>query len=328
MGREWTRLIVILPVAALLAATSAQADCGEAGLKATALIMDPPTIDGDLSDWPELRTHAIGGTAPSTFRVGYSPETDRVYVAVEVEDDEHVVGGRWDRTDAADIYTWGGDVKRCRSGGRFENPMQFSVVAGDGEYVPNCGNPCAYSKGVQHVVATEKLANVAWHRVGATTIYEWEVPVYKDVRRDPISLSSGQQVGFDIIVSDHDGDGRYKWRAWGKPAANKWSNPTHVATLILSPERAESPLWSGLGKAAGVLGKLALYGLGLVALVGAGAGVRRVVRSNGGDRIDSLEQRVTDTQDVLIALSEKYDRLEERFVELAAQIRHDDTTGD
>ena len=62
--------------------------------------------------------------------------------------------------------------------------------------------------------------------------------------------------------------------------------------------------------------------------VGAGAGVRRVVRSNGGDRIDSLEQRVTDTQDVLIALSEKYDRLEERFVELAAQIRHDDTTGD
>ena len=101
-----------------------------------------------------------------------------------------------------------------------------------------------------------------------------------------------------------------------------------VATLILSPERAESPLWSGLGKAAGVLGKLALYGLGLVALVGAGAGVRGVVRSNGGDRIDSLEQRVTDTQDVLIALSEKYDRLEERFVELAAQIRHDDTTGD
>jgi uncharacterized coiled-coil protein SlyX len=41
----------------------------------------------------------------------------------------------------------------------------------------------------------------------------------------------------------------------------------------------------------------------------------------GGSRMETLEQRVTDTQDVLIAMSEKYDRLEERFVELAAQIR-------
>lgn len=39
--------------------------------------------------------------------------------------------------------------------------------------------------------------------------------------------------------------------------------------------------------------------------------------------MNSLEQRVTDTQDVLIAMSEKYDQLEERFVELAAQIRSD-----
>ena len=68
--------------------------------------------------------------------------------------------------------------------------------------------------------------------------------------------------------------------------------------------------------------QFALYCIGLVALVAAGTGLRRTVAGwMGGSRMETLEQRVTDTQDVMIAMSEKYDRLEERFVELAAQIR-------
>ncbi len=321
-GRGCAVLIGAVSLGVSLSMSSAQANCADRGVRATALIIDPPTIDGDLSDWPDLVRHSVGGSAPASFRVAYSPETDRVYLAIEVEDDDLVVGGRWNVTDAADIYTWGGDpTQGCRSN-RQSNPIQWAVVPGAGEYNPGCGNPCAYHLSSGPVAAVGKGADAAWRRTGNMIIYEASVPVYDEFRGDPVALKPGGTIGFDLLIVDHDHDHAYKWEAWGNPEGSKFQSPSRVVPLTLSPERATSPLWDALGTVASWAGQFALYCIGLVALVAAGTGLRRTVAGwMGGSRMGTLEQRVTDTQDVMIAMSEKYDRLEERFVELAAQIR-------
>lgn len=315
--------IMILAVAALVwVPAAASAICDNSDIRATALIMDAPTIDGDLSDWPGgLQVHNIGGTAPATFRVGYSPDADRIYVAIEVEDDMHVVGTNWANTDATDIYTWGGSAGKCKAKKGHELPVQFAMVPGPGEYNPGCGNPCAYAIATGKTQAGERGAQAAWHRSGNITTYEWSVPVFGDVRQAPQDLAPGRQVGFDIIVTDHDADPHYRWHARANPEGQKFLSPANVATLVLSGERATSP-WDALAGAASIAGRLGLICVALLAVVVGGTTVRRKVRDRiGGGRVATLEQRVTDTQDVLIALSEKYDALEARYVELAKRVR-------
>ena len=132
-GRGCAVLIGAVSLGVSLSMSSAQANCAARGVRAPARLLGAPPIDGDLSDWPDLGRHSVGGSAPASFRVAYSPETDRGYLAIEVEDDDLVVGGRWNVTDAADIYTWGGDpTQGCRSN-RQSNPIQWAVVpAGPG----------------------------------------------------------------------------------------------------------------------------------------------------------------------------------------------------
>jgi hypothetical protein len=289
--------------------------CGD-GATATALLVDELDVDGDLSDWPpDLEVYRVGGRSPASFRVVYSDETDLVYVGLEVEDDINVAGGAWHSTDGVEVFTWGGDPSdgKCEPRGGSSNPIQFAVVPGAGEYVPGCGNPCAKMGSGGHADPREQGALAAWRRKDEVTVYEWAVPVFEDYRKGPIELHP-RAIGFDIIITENDRGG-YHWKPWGNPNGRKFDSPTHVATLVLSEKRADSPLSAWLGHAAHVVGRLGLYGIGLAALICGVLIVRSAVNGRGGTqaRLASLEQRITDTQDVLLALSEKYDRLEERL---------------
>ncbi|MFT5373379.1 MAG: hypothetical protein ACI906_000194, partial [Candidatus Latescibacterota bacterium] len=98
-------------------------------------------IDGDLSDWPDgmvrypLRTKVIthntglehadldaSDDLSPQFRVGYDPDENLIYVAIEVRDDQVVVGTNYDNTDATEVYVNGND----------DWPMQYAVVPGGG----------------------------------------------------------------------------------------------------------------------------------------------------------------------------------------------------
>ena len=220
------------------------------------------------------------------------------------------------------MFTWGGDPtgsRACEPHGGSRNPIQFAFVPGAGEYVPGCGNPCAKIGRQGHVDPTSQGVRVAWSRRGNTTVYEWALPVFEDYHKGPIELTPDRGIGFDVVITDSDG-GRSTLTPWGNPSTQKYNSPRYVATLLLSEERARHPIWSWLADAASATGRFALYGFGLAAVIAVGLVVRSVVNGGGGvaQRLDSLERRVTDTQDVLIALSEKFDRLEERFAGRAA----------
>lgn len=324
------RLAMALIGAALLAAPALAARCGE-GKQATALIVDDLDIDGDLSDWPsDLERHHIGGSAPATFRVAWSPETDRIFVAIEVEDDVIILGNTWTQTDAVEVYTWGGDPtgdQPCEPRGHWFNPIQFAAVPGPpGEYIRGCGNPCA--AGPDRTDPTRFGTRAAWRKEGKTLSYEWALPVFGDFRQGSIELTAGRGIGFDVVVVDHNG-GSFNWTPWGNPATTKFASPQNVATLVLSGESADSPVWAWLGDVTRAVGRFFLYGVGLVALVVGGLVARGAIRGRGGasGRLDALERRMTDTQDVLIALSEKYDRLEAHVQALSADTKHGDADG-
>ena len=281
--KRWLTMAAAAVVGLFSAFPASANDCG-GGTRATALIVDDLDVDGDLSDWPEgLVEHQVGGPAPSRFWVVWSPETDRVYVGIEVEDSQSVIGRNWSSTDATEVFTWGGDPTgspACEPHGGSRNPIQFAFVPGAGEYVRGCGNPCAKIGSEGHVNPTSQGVRVAWSRRGNTTAYEWALPVFEDYHKGPIELTPGRGIGFDVVITDSDG-GRSTLTPWGNPSTQKYNSPGYVATLVLSEERARHPIWSWLADAASATGRFALYGFGLAAVIAVGLAARSVVNGAG-----------------------------------------------
>ena len=116
MSHPLSRLIMIL---ALLAASLPDASAHN-GRLAVAVPMDPVTIDGDLSDWPEGMTeypidlvytgHALDGPddCEAYFRVGYSESENALYIAVVVNDEstflDSIATRRNQPQDGVDVY--------------------------------------------------------------------------------------------------------------------------------------------------------------------------------------------------------------------------------
>ena len=171
----FTRVLWAMAVLALLI-SSGQVEAQTA----RAVVLRNIQIDGDLSDWPDdlvrypMRTkvhvrntglenadlNESADLSPQ-FRVGYSPDENLIYVAVEVRDDQMVIGNNYDATDAVEVYV-------NRHEGRH---MQYAVVPGaGGSYNRGGPNPHLY-QGVIHQTRTQ----VAHSRHGDRTVYEWAI---------------------------------------------------------------------------------------------------------------------------------------------------------
>ena len=245
---------------------------------ALALPLSGITVDGDLSDWPrempalQIRNEfgAYGPTdteltdldtsedlSPS-FRVGYDPEEQLLYVAVEVRDDVLYPADRSvSRTDACEVYVSGIVSSDHR-------PIQYALVPGAGTY------PTFDRRGVHHNLRADRRSRGAWKRRGDLTTYEWGVqvrsadPLYP--RFDPrygatmmnpspgraVRLEGGGMIGFDVVVVDGDGpppelrassrsvrrlgDETASWVPWGPPRSVKMLGDDRVGRLVLAPE--------------------------------------------------------------------------------------------
>jgi len=167
----------------------------------------------------------------------------------------------------------------------------------------------AASKGVE-------AAYQRYHGYGDQVTYEWSVPVFTDFDELPIDLTdAGRAIGFDLVVVDKQTNG-HRWIPWGNSAEQKFHGPDRVGTLVLSTERAFMPWWSSVGSVASTLGQILLYGIGALAVVAGGMALRNVALPPAeGGRLIEIEKRLTDTQDILLALNEKCERLERRFNE-------------
>jgi hypothetical protein len=82
-------------------------------------LLEGITVDGELDDWPsslprysfdrshcnsQMRSASAGQHRPGAFfMTGYDPD-GVLFVAVQVKDDDLVVGDAWDRTDGVEVY--------------------------------------------------------------------------------------------------------------------------------------------------------------------------------------------------------------------------------
>ena len=244
---------------------------------ALALPVSGITVDGDLSDWPRRMPslpirNEFGVYGPTdtelvdldssedlspSFRVGYDPDEQLLYVAVEVRDDILFPVGHVAATDACEIYVSGLQTQDSR-------PIQYALVPGRSTY------PTFDRRGVHDNLRVDRRSRGAWKRRGDLTTYEWGVqvrsadPLYP--RTDPrygstmmnpapgrgVRLEGGGIIGFDVVVVDGDGpppeyraphrsDFRLagetaSWVPWGPPVGVKMMGDNKVGRLVLAPE--------------------------------------------------------------------------------------------
>ena len=174
---------------------------------ALAFPLEGITVDGDLSDWPsEAVRYSIlsteyglppgdAGDFQGSFRLGYNLTTNRLYLAVEV-DDESVIAettsvSRWDTQDGCEVYF---DLAH---GERQSTAVQYFIYGGAGQR--------SFSE------QTLKVVEAAWQRGGDGHRYEWSLDLGNLELTGP-----GTTIGFDVAVCDRDADGSFSWMTWGK----------------------------------------------------------------------------------------------------------------
>ncbi len=325
----FTRVIGVLAALALVV-SSGQVEAQTA----RAVVLRNIQIDGDLSDWPDdlvrypMRTkvhvrntglenadlNESADLSPQ-FRVGYNPDENLIYVAVEVRDDQVVLGNNYDVTDAVEVY-----VDRNE-----DEPMQYAVVPGPGgSYNRGGPNPYLYRGDIY-----QTRTQVAHRRHGDVTVYEWALEAFDDYPDRPMQLTPGRKLLFDVVAIDRDpGEDGYGFVAWGPNHPNKYDGANRVGRLELGGRPMQwggSPWWMDSHYKSiiediidGSMAILILLAIGIsigmvinLARRGGKAGVRPEEMRVLNERLDMIEQRLTDTQDVMIALSEKYDRLDD-----------------
>lgn len=275
--------LLVLAIAAL----GAGAGRPVAAQTAAAYILEDVDIDGDLDDWPEdmpsypiaTKTAAYGATdiehadlATSTdlsprFKMGYDPDEDLVYLAVEVRDDAKWTGNGYAATDACEVYV---------SGLSGRNPLQYVMIPGKGSYGPGYdGNPGLYRGSMRNT-----RTRGAFQRRGDVTVYEWAIEVFDRYPDRPTDLEAGGTIGFDVVVVDKDATGATAWVPWGPALSRKYDGDDRIGRMVLSHMSAED-----MAELRAELGEL-------------GAEVREVVR----EIFDESPELATEAQALAVAV--------------------------
>jgi len=189
-------------------------------------------IDGDLADWPSgLELLPISqveqGDLPqdendfsASFRIGYSAAENALFIAVEVEDDSPIKGGKgdasWDTQDGCEIYI---DVLHPRNN---RTPIQY-FLRGETPGVFGQGN------------LTD--IQVVGHQGPTTMTYEWRIDI-GSLHSGQTALRPDLTLGFDISIWDIDADGSASWIAWGKDVL-KHARSERLGDLVLLAKDTE-----------------------------------------------------------------------------------------
>jgi len=128
----------------------------------------------------------------AAFRVGYSADRQRLFIAVEVEDQSVIVDSTsnvfWNTNDGCELYV---DIGHAAA----DLPEQHYVYG------------TRVSASLQEAAST---AHVSWQRGEGFHRYEWSVDL------GPVRDRS---IGIDVVVTDKDGDGSFSWMTWGEGVA-------------------------------------------------------------------------------------------------------------
>jgi hypothetical protein len=186
--------------------------------------MNPPTIDGNLVDWP---TYAVwstvdqvlsGDPSPTNpadftgkFKAGFNRAQNKLYIAIEYTDQEVVTyasGWLWNGGDYVEIYT---DMQHLHETGG--TPVTFQQYG----FKPN-------AEMIVYPLTTETAQGVtlAIETALGKMTYEFAFTTYDDYSTVVHLFYGGQTIGFDISMPDFDTDS-FSWISW-TPSGGKWNN--------------------------------------------------------------------------------------------------------
>jgi hypothetical protein len=186
--------------------------------------MDPPQVDGSLDEWRGLAPMLLDSQSalivkPEAYRgdedlkasvwLGWSPQA--LHMAIEVRDDD-VVDDRsrsiW-LTDSIELFLDGRpEAERITAYGEWVSQNIFPVERSvDGRFVGN---------GSWEETALE------WKVVKSDTGYVLEASIPYSLVTEKGTAESGDQVRFDLIVNDQDGDeGNSTHKLWSSASASR-----------------------------------------------------------------------------------------------------------
>lgn len=214
---------------ALAALGSAQAWNGAIGY---ATHMAPPTLDGDLSDWPEADSwmpiaynyfHAADNDddLSAKVRFGYNVEDGSLYVAIQVTDDTHISpqNDNWRTGDAAIVYL---DTRHAQTAsgvaGFVASETNLSLS------VPEAGfDPAVAAADLEGV-------DIGMHREGHVTTYEYRFELGDQIQANRV-------LGVDLAVFDNDpGQQNFTANYWGPYWGKTGAAGRAGDILLVSPE--------------------------------------------------------------------------------------------
>jgi len=244
--------------ALLLLTGKSQAHDGDSTLVAP--IIDGIVIDGDLSDWPEmLAAHSVynhgdldmpvyydnsmftdvdmstSADLSPTFKVGYSPDAQLLYVGATVRDDQHLTNH--------ETAFLGDLIEICVDGDHSGGPnlnkpgaqhLQYAGMASDQAQTSYKGNNTYISR--LDIGLTR--SHMAYNRKGDITTYEWAIEVFDHYPDQPAQLTPGKTIGFDVAVVDLDhGNTTVSWVTWGAFIGGKVHDANRLGDLVLDDSR-------------------------------------------------------------------------------------------
>ncbi|MBT5058353.1 MAG: hypothetical protein HOM68_17555 [Gemmatimonadetes bacterium] len=211
-----------------------------------AVPLDGIRLDGDLSDWPRGmsmqpivnnfevygRTDLAGRDLTDSqdltpvMMVGYQPDVDLLYLAVEVRDDVNYNPQRPNhlQSDGLEIY-----VSGLVGNSPGQQPTKYVMVPGDHQMVSYQGNPAMRNGAIGRT-----RTRAVWRRQGDITTYEWQIDLF-DRPGQRSNLTAGDVIGLDVVIVDHDGPGtgNAAWVPWGPPVGTKWASNDRVGRVLL-----------------------------------------------------------------------------------------------
>ncbi|MBT7598282.1 MAG: hypothetical protein HN559_25485 [Gemmatimonadetes bacterium] len=295
---KWLGLLVILA----LSLGTRPASAHHSG-SVRAPILQGMVVDGELGDWPssvekysfdrsdwdsQMRIQYAAQERPGAyFMTGYEPQAGILYLAIVVEDHNVIRGHSWSNTDGVEVY-----LSRFKNKQR--NPTQYAMIPGSGGRGElSSGHGTRWRR-------TSSTKGDYTYRDGKLT-YEWACRLGDSAP----PLTAGEEIGFDVVILDQNKEGRHRWIPWGSPDVSKTGSNSRVGRLTLTTDSAGSVVAQG----SSWMKSIVLWTLPLGAFVAVAAiGLRHFLPDP--KRLEALERRLTDTQDVMIALSEKIDRIE------------------
>lgn len=196
-----------------------------------------PTIevDGNLKDWPKdhaaypITSVAFGDISgpediQASFRVGFRPTENALYVAIEVTDSDPVDKGEAGIIDNVDhVLLYLDPLHRPQGGSRslFQAGINLRELSSQ---APEAWSPYTPE------LSWDDVTHIAQHPEKDKTIHEWRFDLGKHLR-------PGSVIGLDFIIADVDrAENGDSWTTW-RPGTSKSAGSQRLGDVLLAPSK-------------------------------------------------------------------------------------------